>query len=226
MKKIAVLLNGAGNRDGSEIHEAVLTLLAIEESGATWDAIALNRDQASVINHATGKPETHEHRNMLIESARIARGRIKDLTQANISDYDALIIPGGSGTAKNLCDFASSGAKMTVDPAVTEWILSFQNMGKPIGAICIAPILLAKIFGSKKIKLTLGTQDNDAAKAATTMGATHVACSSLDIVVDDRLNIVTTPAYMYDTDIKSVATGIRKLVHAILALQVKEHHGF
>ena len=218
MKKIAVLLNGSGHRDGSEVHEAVVTLLAIEESGASWEAVAINRDQASVVNHTNGKEENDQHRNMLVESARIARGRIKDITTAKIEDYDALIIPGGSGTAKNLCDFASSGAKMSVDPIVTEWIVGFQSAGKPIGAICIAPIILAKIFGSDKITLTLGSDNNDAAKAAKSMGATYVASSSDDIVVDDKLNIVTTPAYMHDTDLKSVAKGIRKLVHAVLAL--------
>lgn len=218
MKKVAVLLNGAGHRDGSEIHEATLTLLAIEEQGHTWECVAISRDQATVTDHITGEDTHGTRRNMLSESARIARGRIKDLTSARVDDYAALIIPGGSGTAKNLCSFAKAGAKMTVDPAATEWILGFHQAGKPIGALCIAPIILAKIFGANHVKLTLGEATGVAASAATSMGATHISCPPTDIITDDRLKIVTSPAYMYDTNIKSIAVGIRKLVQAVLAM--------
>lgn len=157
MKKIAVILNGCGHRDGSEIHEAVLTLLGIENAGATWEALALNKPQASVMNHLDGRTEQDEPlRNMLKESARIARGRIKDLRVANIGDYAGVIIPGGSGTASNLCDFAAKGSKMSVVQEVADFLKAAHSKGKPIGAVCIAPIILSKIFGPNGVKLTLG----------------------------------------------------------------------
>lgn len=218
MRKLAVLLNGSGHRDGSEIHESTLTLLAIEELGVAWECIALNSGQATVVDHTNAIESKGQERNMLVESARIARGRIKDIATARISDYVGLIIPGGSGTAKNLCDFASAGEKMMVEPSVTEWILGFHHAGKPIGAMCIAPVILAKIFGSEHVNLTLGKDGSHAAKAAAAMGAHHVMCSTDEIAVDDRLKIVTTPAYMYDASIKEIAVGIRKLVHAVLMM--------
>ena len=219
MKKIAVVLNGCGHRDGSEIHEAVLTLLAIENAGATWEALALNKPQARVLNHIDGRVETDEvPRNMLKESARIARGRIRDLQSAKIDDYAAVIIPGGNGTASNLCDFAEQGSKMSVVPEVTKFLEAAQNKGKPIGAVCIAPIMLAKVFGVKGVQLTLGSSEGDAANAARALGASVVACKATDCVVDSKLKIVTTPAYMLDAGVRDIGEGIAKLAKEIVRL--------
>ncbi len=219
MKKIAVILNGCGHRDGSEIHEAVLTLLAIENAGATWEALALNKPQAMVLSHLDGRVEVGEpSRNMLRESARIARGRIKDMTLAKLDDYAAVIIPGGSGTASNLCDFATKGAKMEVATEISSFLEMAHAKRKPIGAICIAPILLAKVFGSKGARLTLGLTTSDAAHAARHLGAEVVSCAAHDCVVDTRLKLVTTPAYMLDATVAQVADGIAKLAREIMAL--------
>jgi enhancing lycopene biosynthesis protein 2 len=219
MKKIAVILNGCGHRDGSEIHEAVLTLLGIENAGATWEALALNKPQARVVNHLDGNVETDEPlRNMLKESARLARGRVKDLRTANVDDYAAVIIPGGNGTASNLCDFATKGAHMTVIPEVSTFLEGAHGKKKPIGAVCIAPMLLAKIFGENGVHLTLGSPEGDAAKAARTMGAKVSGCEVEDCIVDETLKIVTTPAYMLDATVSQVAIGIAKLAQEIVRL--------
>lgn len=219
MKKIAVVLNGCGHRDGSEIHEAVLTLLGIENAGASWEALALNKPQARLLNHLDGSLETNEpSRNMIKESARIARGRIRDLKTASIDDYAAVIIPGGNGTASNLCDFATKGSNMTVLPEVAAFLEAAHSRGKPIGAICIAPMILAKVFGSKHAKLTLGASEGDAAKAARAMGAEVIDCSAEDCVVDSSLKLVTTPAYMLDASVRQIGHGINKLAAAVVKL--------
>ncbi len=232
MKKVAVILNGCGHRDGSEIHEAVLALLAIEEAGATWECLALDKNQAGVVDHITGDV-LHEEgpgksalagRNMLHESARIARGRIKNLATARAHDYAAVIIPGGNGTAKNLCNFATSDSAMTVDPDLERFLREAHGAAKrsplPIGAICIAPIILAKLFGAEGVELTLGSTTNDAAKAAQKMGAKLVPCEASQCHVDARLKIVTTPAYMCDASVAEVAAGIRQLAQQVLALHL------
>ena len=218
MKKFAVILNGSGHRDGSEIHEAVLTLLSIEEAGATWECVALNRNQDVVINHVSGKVVPGAERNMLEEAARIARGRIKDLQKVSAASYDAVIIPGGSGTARNLCNFATAGANMTVVPEVAEFLLAAHKAGKPIGAVCIAPMIIAKVFGGQGVTLTLGAHDVQAEDAARAMGAKHLTCKVSECVVDERMKIVTTPAYMCDTDITGVARGIRQMIQSILKM--------
>ena len=198
-KKIAVILNGCGHRDGSEIHEAVLTLLAIEQLGATWEALALDKNQASVLSHLDGSTDTDSSpRNMLKESARIARGRIRNLHEVSARIYDAVIIPGGSGTASNLCDFAVSGKNMSVNPAVRDFLLEAHGLKKPIGAICIAPVLLASVFGKFGVKLTLGEARGGAALAAEAMGAVVRDCRADQCVVDEAVRVVTTPAYMLD----------------------------
>lgn len=216
-KKIAVILNGCGHRDGSEIHEAVLTLLGIEEAGALWDALALDEPQAHVLNHVTGKSESGS-RNMLDESARIARGRINRLEDARASDYDAVIIPGGSGTAANLCDFALRGGKMTVHPVVARFLEETNKLGKPIGAICIAPMILAKVFGRLGVELTLGSDQNDAAKAAHELGCKVRPCAAGDVIVDRANKLVTTPAYMTTAGVSEIAKGIHKLAHTVLMM--------
>jgi enhancing lycopene biosynthesis protein 2 len=216
MKKIAVILNGCGHRDGSEVHEAVLTLLGIEEAGGHWECLALDRDQAAVTDHVTGRDMDGTHRNMLHESARIARGRIKDLATARVSDYGAVIIPGGSGTARNLCNFASAGAGMTVDATVERFVHDAHAAGLPIGAVCISPVILARIFGAKGVELTLGSVDNDAARAAKKWGAKVIACEASGCVVDDRLKVATAPAYMCDAGVAEIAQGIRKLTRKMV----------
>lgn len=219
MKKIAVILNGAGHRDGSEIHEAVLTLLAIEEAGGRWEALALDRAQSKVFNHIDGAEDLDASpRNMLKESARIARGRIQDLSKASVADYDAVLIPGGSGTASNLCDFAKRGAAMTVLPAIVNFLELAHQKGKPIGALCISPIILARVFGSKSVRLTLGSVNCDAAIAAKEMGAEAFDCSAKDCVVDETLKIVTTPAYMQNASMLEIYAGIRMLIKEVFRL--------
>jgi enhancing lycopene biosynthesis protein 2 len=219
MRKIAVVLNGCGHRDGSEIHEAVLTLLAIENAGATWEALALNKPQTKVLNHIDGRPETDaSQRNMLHESARIARGRIKDLASARADDYAAIVIPGGSGTASNLCSFAAKGAKMDVATEIVSLLETAHSQQKPIGAICIAPVVLAKIFGTKGATLTLGSTHTETAEAARSLGAKVVSCPADECVVDSKLKLVTTPAYMLDATLPQIAAGIAKLVKEVIKL--------
>lgn len=218
-KKIAVILNGCGHRDGSEIHEAVLTLLAIEQAGASWEALALDKNQAAVLNHLDGSVEQHcSPRNMLNESARIARGRIRKLQDVTAKNYDAVIIPGGSGTASNLCDFAVSGKNMSVNPTIRDFLVDAHGLKKPIGAICIAPILLASVFGKMGVKLTLGDARGGAALAAEAMGAAVRDCRTDQCVVDEVVRVVTTPAYMLDATVRDISKGISLLVNEIIRL--------
>jgi enhancing lycopene biosynthesis protein 2 len=218
-KKIAVLLNGCGHRDGSEIHEAVLTLLAIEKEGFAWEAVALNANQSSVINHTDGSTDYDSgQRNMLRESARIARGRIKDLSSVTPESYCALIIPGGNGTASNLCDFSIAGSDFTVNPIVQGFIIASSKRGIPIGAVCIAPILLARIFGESGVQLTLGDSSCEAARAASAMGARVQDCAADQCFVDKENRVVTTPAYMLDANISQIAQGISSLVGQVISM--------
>jgi enhancing lycopene biosynthesis protein 2 len=218
-KNIAVILNGCGHRDGSEIHEAVLTLLAIEQAGASWEALALDKNQASVLNHLDGSVDKNcSPRNMLNESARIARGRIKNLQDVTAKNYDAVIIPGGSGTASNLCDFAVSGKHMSVNPTVRDFLMETHSLRKPIGAICIAPVLLANVFGKMGVTLTLGDARGGAALAAEGMGAAVRDCRADQCVVDEVARVVTTPAYMLDATLRNVSIGISSLVYEIIRL--------
>lgn len=218
-KKIAVVLNGCGHRDGSEIHEAVLTLLAIEECGWDWEALALNSDQFCVLNHVDGTVEKQvTPRNMLRESARIARGRIRNLEDTNPENYSGVIIPGGFGTANNLCNFASAGNDMVVNTVLDKFLRKAHSHRIPIGAICIAPIIIAKLFGSSGISLTLGTVDSPAAKTASSMGAKIRSCQATSCVVDSVARLVTTPAYMLDAGLSDIARGIRELVKAVTEL--------
>ena len=212
MSKILVLLCGSGKDDGSEIHESVLTLLAIDQAAATYDICAPDALQTSVVNHLNGK-EMDETRHMRVEAARIARGDVLAINDVDISNYDALVMPGGFGAAKNLCDFAVKGADCELRQDVGKLISSIHESGKPIGAICIAPAVLAKALG--KGQLTIGT-DAGVASALTQMGASHVNCEVGAIVVDEELNLVSTPAYMLGQSIKEVHEGIDKLVNEVL----------
>ena len=219
MPKVGVILSGSGVFDGSEIHEAVITLLTIERRGADYVCIAPDINQMHTIDHLTGNESEGEQRNVLVESARIARGDIKDIKDVSADEIDALIIPGGFGAAKNLCDFAVKGADCEVNPDVKELVLSMNKAGKPIGAMCIAPALLAKVFEGSDIKptLTIGT-DKQTAEAIEKMGAIHNDCSVDDIIVDYDNRIVTTPAYMLAKRISEAGTGIERLVEEVLAM--------
>ena len=215
MKKIGVVLSGCGVYDGSEIHETVLTLLALSRQGADVICFAPDKTQADVINHLNGEPMA-ESRNVLIEAARIVRGDIHPLAQADAAELDALIVPGGFGAAKNLSNFASQGSDCRVDSDLAALAIAMHQSGKPLGFMCIAPAMLPRIFGFP-LRLTIGT-DIDTAEVLEDMGAEHVPCPVDDIVVDEDNKIVTTPAYMLAQDIAQAATGIEKLVSRVLVL--------
>lgn len=214
MKKVAVVLAGNGVFDGAEIHEATLTLYSIVKNGATYEIFAPNIDQHHVINHITGE-EMAEKRNVLIESARIARGKINNLEDFKASDFDALIFPGGFGVAKNLCTFAFDGKDCIVNRDVENAIRSMVEQQKPIGALCISPVLLAKVLND--IKLTIG-QDKSTADAIKSMGATHQESTHGEIIIDENYKIVTTPCYMLDANIGQIGDGANNLVKAVLNL--------
>jgi enhancing lycopene biosynthesis protein 2 len=217
MKRIGVILSGCGVYDGSEIHEAVLALLAIERAGAEAICMAPDIQQMHVINHFTGQAESGQQRGVLAESARIARGKVVDVVTVSIQDIDGLVIPGGYGAAKNLCDFAVKGAECSVQPDVEQLVREMVDKGKPVAAICIAPALLAKILQGYSPRLTIGN-DPDTAAALTAMGAQHVDCPANEIVVDEKNRLVSTPAYMLAGDIAEAATGIEKAVQQLLAM--------
>ncbi|MHC8353618.1 isoprenoid biosynthesis glyoxalase ElbB [Pseudomonas sp. RT4P38] len=214
-KKIAVILSGCGVYDGAEIHESVITLLRLDQRGALVQCFAPNIAQLNVINHLTGE-EMPESRNVLVESARIARGNIKDIREASVDDFDALIVPGGFGAAKNLSNFAIEGAGCTVQPDVLALTEAFAEAGKPVGLICISPALAAKIYGPG-VTCTIGN-DADTAAAMNKMGATHKDCAVTDIVEDKARKLVSTPAYMLAQSISEAASGINKLVDRVLEL--------
>jgi len=214
-KKIAVILSGCGVYDGAEIHESVITLLRLDQRGAQVQCFAPNIAQLHVINHLTGE-EMPESRNVLVESARIARGNIKDIREADVEDFDALIVPGGFGAAKNLSNFAVEGAGCTVQPEVLALAEAFAEVGKPVGLICISPALAAKIYGPG-VTCTIGN-DADTAAAMNKMGATHADCAVTDIVEDKARKLVSTPAYMLAQSISEAASGINKLVDRVLEL--------
>lgn len=212
MKKFAVVLAGCGVYDGAEIHEATMTLYAIKKLGAEYEIFAPDVEQHHVINHITGQ-EMGQKRNVLVESARIARGKISALTTYKAADFDALIFPGGFGVAKNLCSFAFDGADCKVNAEVAEAIQNTHNAGKPIGALCISPVLLAKVLG--KGSLTIG-KDADTAKAVEAMGSTHKSTSHGEVVVDEKLKLFTTPCYMLDASIVDIANGAENIVKEML----------
>ena len=213
-KKIAVILCGCGHRDGSEIHEATLTLWAVHKNGAEYQCFAPNVTQHHVLNHLTGE-EMPEQRNVLIEAARIARGRIKDLAQFNAADFDGLVIPGGVGAAKNLCTYAFDGPDCVINPDVARAVKAMHAAGKPIGALCIAPVILAKVLGG--VTVTAG-QDAETAANIVKMGGIHAPTSHGEIVVDRANKIVSTPCYMLDSRVDQIGAGADKLIQAMLEL--------
>jgi enhancing lycopene biosynthesis protein 2 len=214
-RKVAVILSGCGAYDGAEIHESVITLLRLDQRGAEVQCFAPNVQQLHVVDHYSGD-EMDETRNVLVEAARIARGKIKDVRELHADDFDALIMPGGFGVAKNLSDFVLAGANCTVQPDVLSATQAFVKAGKPVGLMCIAPVLAAKIFGHGVV-CTIGN-DQETATALTQMGAIHHECEVSDIVEDHTHKLVTTPAYMLAQSISEAASGINKLVDRVLEL--------
>lgn len=214
MKKIAVILSGCGVFDGAEIHEATLSLLAIAKKGATYEIFAPDIPQHHVINHLTGE-EMEETRNVLVESARIARGRISDLKQFHAEDFDGLILPGGFGAAKNLSTWAFEGGDASVLPDVEKAIQDMVDLDKPVGALCISPVILAKVLG--KVKLTIG-DDDGTIQALETIGTTHVTTTHGEVVVDADMKVVTTPCYMLDATIAQIADGADNVVGKMVEL--------
>ncbi|NTU57581.1 MAG: isoprenoid biosynthesis glyoxalase ElbB [Chlorobiaceae bacterium] len=215
MKKIGVILSGCGVYDGAEIQEAVLTLLYLDLAGAQALCFAPNVEQHHVINHLTGNVSDNETRNVLVESARIARGQITDLKEIDSFDLDGLILPGGFGAAKNLCDYAFKGPDCEVIPEVAQAINSFLLAGKPVGFMCIAPVIAAKLLGGEGVELTIGNEAGTGADIEA-MGAVHLDTPVEGIVVSSRNNIISTPAYMLGPSIRDVAKGIEALVRELL----------
>lgn len=214
-KTVGVILSGCGFLDGAEIQEAVLTLLALDRADAEVVIMAPNRDQMHVVDHLEGAP-TEETRNVLVESARIARGNIVDIADVDTASLDGLALPGGYGGAKNLSTFAVDGADCTVDPQVTRVLREVHEAGKPIASLCVTPAILASVFGKElHPMLTIG-RDADTAEALETMGARHRKADVTEIVVDSENNIITTPCYMMDTRIRDVATGIDRAIDELL----------
>jgi enhancing lycopene biosynthesis protein 2 len=216
--RVGVLLSGCGVYDGAEIHESVLTLLALDRADAEAVCTAPNADQLHVVDHRTGQP-TGETRNVLVEAARIARGAIRDLADVQAGDLDALILPGGFGAAKNLCDFAVAGPGARVHPEVARLLKEMLAARKPIGAICIAPAVLAAVLrdAGEGGELTIGN-DADTAQALEAMGVRHVPCAVGETCVDREHGVVSTPAYMLAGRIGEAAAGIDKLVGEVLEL--------
>lgn len=217
MKRVAVILSGCGVFDGAEIHESVLVLLALDRAKARVVCAAPDVAQHHVVNHLTQQPVPGEHRNVLVESARIARGKIIPVSQLRLADVDAIILPGGFGAAKNLCTFALAGPGFAVNAEVAQVLQQAHQQGKPLGFACIAPAVAAKLFGAEHLEFTIGN-DAGTAQALQQDGARHVNCTVHNVVVDRRLKIVTTPAYMLAGRITEAEAGINKLVQAVLEM--------
>lgn len=212
MKKFAVVLSGCGVFDGAEIHEATLTLLAIAQQGASYEIFAPDINQHHVINHYTHQ-EMPEKRNVLIESARIARGKIKPLSQFRANDFDAVIFPGGFGAAKNLSTVAFDGPNARVNTDVEAAVKAMHKAGKPIGALCIAPAVIARILGN--VEVTIGNDPGTAA-AIEKMGGKHIKATHGEVVIDKKNKVFTTPCYMLDATIVQIYEGAMNVVNEIM----------
>ncbi len=214
MKKFAVILAGCGHKDGTEINEAVCLLLAIDQHQCEYQCFAPDRPQAEVIDHVTGNKVANAKRNIMTEAARIARGNIMPIEQFKAKDYDALFFPGGFGAAKNLCNYAFKGADMEVQPDVARAILEMYEAKKPIGAMCIAPVMLARLIPG--VHVTLGTEGSDVADHVRSWGAHHVQTEHGDVCADNGNLVFTTPAFMLDATLKDVYDGAYNMVEAVL----------
>lgn len=216
MPRVGVILSGCGYLDGAEIREAVIALLALDRAGAEVICMAPDRQQRKVVDHLTGKA-VDERRNVRVESARIARGDVRDLAEVDADDLDALVMPGGFGAALNLSDFAERGTDAEIDADVARLLKAMYAARKPIGAICIAPSLVALALGAEHPRLTIG-EDTGTARALEGLGALHQSCAVQGAVVDRQKKIVSCAAYMYDAPIRDVAAGIEKLVAEVVAM--------
>ncbi len=221
MTKVAVVLSGCGVFDGSEIHEAVSILVHLSRAGAHYDCFAPMIDQHQVMDHYHKRPVSGEKRNVLIESARIARGSIQPLDRLKVQDYDAVFFPGGFGAAKNLSDFATRGASCMVNAGVERVIREFHKAGKPVGMCCIAPVLAARALGTRSggpgVRVTIG-DDASTSGAIAAMGSTNVPTPVTEAFSDEANRLVTTPAYMYEAPVHEVYEGIGAMVASTLAL--------
>ncbi len=216
-KKVGVVLAGSGWLDGSEIHEATLTLLYLDKASANIIMMAPDSEQMNIVNHITNEEVKNETRNTIVESARIARGQVKDIKDISPNELDALIIPGGFGVAKNLCDFSVKGENLSVNPDLEKIILELHKSKKPLGFMCISPVIAAKVLGKFHPKITIG-DDEGTANIIEKLGVQHINCPVDEIVVDEDNNIVTTPAYMLGPSIAYISRGIEKLVKKVLEL--------
>jgi enhancing lycopene biosynthesis protein 2 len=212
-KKFAVVLSGSGVYDGTEIHEATLSMLAIMKQNGTYQCFAPDIPQHHVINHLTGD-EMDETRNVLVESARIARGNVKPLSDFDGNDFDALIFPGGFGAAKNLSTVAFKGPDAEINPEVEKGVKQMLDLKKPIGALCISPAFIAKIIGNG-VTVTIGS-DPGTADAIGTMGGRHINTKHGEIVIDKTHKVFTTPCYMLDANIVDIENGAMNVVEAMM----------
>jgi enhancing lycopene biosynthesis protein 2 len=216
MKKIAVVLCGSGYLDGSEIRESVAVLWALAREGASAQCFAPDEAQSDVVNCLSGQAASGESRNQLVEAARIARGNVKPLSELHARDYAGLVIPGGYGAAKNLCTFAANGSGGKVNPGMQRVLEEFRAAGKPIGAVCIAPAVLALAFPNKGFELTVGAR-GEASAEIEKLGHRHVEKSVHEWHVDRAHRIVTSPAYMYDgAALHELFAGVHGLVKDVL----------
>jgi enhancing lycopene biosynthesis protein 2 len=216
MTLIGVILSGCGVFDGSEIHESVACMYALARAGAKYKCMAPNIPQMHVVNHYSGAPEDDGKRNVLRESARIARGDILDLASVEIAQYDGLIFPGGFGAAKNLCDFATEGKNCEVNPQVEALIMQARAARLPMAFLCISPVIIARLLGKNTgVKVTVG-DDREASQAITDMGAVHVDCQVGETLIDEDQRIISSPAYMKADNIIEVFDDVTACVHALL----------
>ena len=213
MKKFAVILAGCGRKDGSEINEAITLLLSIEQHHCEYQCFAPNRPQTEVVDHLTEK-QVKEERNILTEAARLARSRILPIEDYKAADFDGLLFSGGYGVAKNLCDYAYKGADMEVKPDVARAIIETREANKPMGGMCISPVLFAKLLPS--VCVTLGKEGTADADNVRKMGAFHVQTEHGDVCADNELLVFTTPAYMLDATLKDVYDGAYNLVESVV----------
>ncbi|MBQ3740371.1 MAG: isoprenoid biosynthesis glyoxalase ElbB [Bacteroidales bacterium] len=212
MKKFAVILCGCGSLDGSEIHESVMTLLAIDRNECTYSIFAPNDNQYHVVNHCT-KEATQEKRNMMVEAARIARGDIRPIEECRVEDFDALVFPGGNGAAKNLFTYAFDGKNCTVREDVAQLIKAFHAQHKPIGALCIAPVMIAKVLGD--VTITVGNDEGTIANVLS-FGSQHINTQQTGVIADKQNMVFTTPCYMLPARISDIADCAQNLIDAIL----------
>ena len=217
MTTVGVMLSGCGVFDGSEIHEAVLTMLELDRHGCKIVLMAPDMTQMHVINHRNGEIMAGEERNCLTEAARIARGEISCLDDVNVDELDALVLPGGFGAAKNLSDFAVAGTQAIVDPDVARMIKRVHENGKPIVAVCIAPAVVACALGKEGPEVTIGN-DQGTADAIESFGARHVVCPVASFHVDHKLKIISTPAYMLGKRISEVHEGIANTIRELMKM--------